>query len=316
MKPTAIEAELDDLALNRPEEWNRLLAGYFNLLGEGEPENLTLAAIPMTARDDPRQYNVGLPMLTTQMAPFLPGELVVIGAREGHGKTAYAELIALRNSIEYKVLFATLEMTPEEIRDRMLAKIMRTPVAGVHYARAENTADYRFAVSTLNSHEGLYIWHPAKNEQRTIEALTQRAAALGADLMVIDYGREITGWEAGKPSAEIVNRLGKFVRSSRITTVLLSQLNRDAVAKKPHNGHLQDTGRLEQRADRVILLHRPYLGIPRMDRICEITITKNRQGSCFRWHAHWEPGSMNYFDMTDEESANAACCRKRNTRQA
>lgn len=276
-------------------------------------QDIGIAAIPTTAHLDVRRYSFGLPRITGRARPIRAGKLVIVGAKEGAGKTAWAETVALANAVEHRVLFATLEMTPEEIRDRMLVKLMRTPLDAMHSERADETLAYLEAYDELTRRRDLKIWRPKRDRDRSIEAVTARALDEQAALLIIDHSRELTGWHAGKDAEQIMDYLGRFVRESSVTVFLLSQLRRRPSGQggtcRPVTEDFQDTSRVEQKADHCILIWRPFLGQGR-DRIVEIILGKNRGGPCFRGHAHWDGPTMSYHDVTDEEEAAAECCRR------
>lgn len=302
--------DTDAWMLEHPSEARAILEGVDTMLGkrgEGERADIRFGTIPETRFLDPRRYGVGLAAITAHMGELRPGELVVVGAREGHGKTAIGEKMGLANAQDHKTLFVTLEMTPEEIRNRMLAKKLNCSLDQLEREQGEATGRYKAARSLVSSYD-LLVWQPAKKERR-IEAITQRAVDTSTAVLIIDYTRRIGGWKPGDTAGEIMDYLSEFVRASSITTILLAQLNRDAAGRRPSNAHFQDTGKLEQAADRCILLHRPFLGQPAKDDIVEITVSKNRQGPCFRAHAFWHGPTMNFSSMDELDEQNAACCR-------
>ena len=310
--PNRTEDEIDRFILEQPEEAQRMLDGYSLLSGKGakaEREDLRFGSIPTTRHLDQRRYVLGIDNITMHMGPLRAGELVVVGSREGNGKTAFAERLAMANARDHKVLFATLEMTREEIRDRMVAKKLGIGLNAVAAEQTENSQRYRDARMLIAGYD-LLVWHPSNGDRR-VEAITKRAVDTSADLLVIDYTRKIAGWEPGKEAGRIMDFLGQFVRESNITTVLLAQLNRAAAQVRPHNAFFQDTGKLEQAADRCLLLYRPFLGQPTKDTIAEVIVSKNRQGPAFRAHTHWRGETMDFYEMDDLDQENAPCCRNK-----
>lgn len=268
-----------------------------------------VSAIPETVHKDQRRYATGLPAVDALMTPLRAGEFCVIGALEGQGKSAFAETMALANAD--RVLFVSLEMTAEELRDRLLVKITRQPLDEVHRQRAFGTDDYTRAKADL-ARRDLHIWHPAS---ASVRAITEKAESLHADLTIIDYSRMIAGWGGFTQCTAIVNQLASWASESSHCVVLLSQLRPDAYGVRPNASHLQDTGALKQRADRVVLLYRPFKG-EKDDRICEVIVEKNRLGPSFRRHAHWVGETMSFFDMEDDLDAAARCCARRSFSRA
>lgn len=308
-------AETDALIRQDPDEAARLLRGYHLSLGNGSDvarEDLRFGSIPATIDRDTRRYGIGLGGLTAHMGELRAAEFIVLGAREGHGKTAWAEKLVLANARDYKVLFATLEMTDQEIRDRILAKKLNYSMDRLSYERLEQTGNYKAALAVVSSYD-LLIWQPAEKEQH-VEAIIQRGVDVSADLLVIDHARCIGGWRSGNFGGscdKIVNTLFKATRETSMTIVLLAQLNRDAAGRRPTNKHFQDTGFLEQKPDRCILLHRPFAGQESKDSVCEFIVSKNRKGPMFRAHTWWNGELMQYSSMDELDESNAPCCRKR-----
>jgi replicative DNA helicase len=295
--------------LQHPTEANALLNVAHGFMGETDADrtDIRFGTIPTTRHLDPRRYGTGLAGITTHMGELRPGELVVVGAREGHGKSAWAEMMALSNARDHKVLYATLEMTPEEVRDRMLAKKLGWSLDRLEYEQMENTELYQQGKMLVSSFD-LLVWQPSKKE-RSLAGITKRAVDVSASLLFIDYSRRIAGWKPGDAAGEIMDALSEFVRSSFITTVLIAQLNRDAAGRRPTNANFQDSGKIEQAADRCILLHRPFLGQPAKDTVCEIVVSKNRQGPCFKQHSFWGGATMSFGSMDENDEAMVQCCK-------
>lgn len=302
------------LMLSDPAKAKAMRDGFLAVAGHGfdvPPDDIRVGSIPETAHLDVRRYSLGLPRITAHAKPARAGELVVVGAQSGTGKTAWAETMALANADSHRVLFVSLEMTREEVRDRMLAKLMRTTVEGVHYERSHDTPGYCTAFSRLKALD-LMLCHPEKKKERTIQAVTQLALDVTAAVVIIDHTRELTDWYAGERAENVMIYLGDFVRRTQVTAVLLSQLKRNQNGpRRPFKDDFQDTARVEQKADRCILLWRPFIGQRGKDRVCEVIVAKNRQGPEFRSHVHWDGPTLAYHDMSEEEESMQDCCRKR-----
>ena len=311
--------DVENLAVNDPDTYARYLRGYHALLGDANEagrDDIRIGSVPVTRNLDTRRYGIGLGGITSHMGELRPGEFLTLGAREGTGKTAAAEMIAVSNARDHKVLFCTLEMTREEIRDRMLGRKLNYPQERLAREREAKTPDYELAMKMLGNLD-LLLWHPAKKE-RGVESILSRAVDTSAELLLIDHARCIDGWTSGNRNNacdKIVERLFEFARETSITTILLSQLNRDGAGRRPTNKYFQDTGFLEQKPDRCILLHRPFLGQPGRDDIAEVIVSKNRQGPCFRGHAYWHGETMRFSSMDEMDEKSAPCCVKRKDRE-
>lgn len=301
--------------IDKPDESEELLKIWNRLAGAngepaGENDDSFAFSVPTRRTSERRTYSAGLPRITTRMGlPVGPGEFCVVGAREGHGKSAWAEKIAYENSAHAKVFFATLELTREQVRDRLVAKIMGCNLDTVWQHQKHDTHDYAVAVAKLQSRH-LRLYHPQLAKHRSLNHILEFALERDPDIIILDHFRELTGWHAGERAERIMEELTMFVRRTNITVFAMAQLSRDAAGKRPHTAQFQDTGRIEQKADRAILLWRPYLGQSN-DKIVEIIVGKNRWGPAFRGHAHWDGPTMNYIDMTREEESCVDCCRRK-----
>lgn len=306
-------AEAERFLLEHPDEAGRMLRGYHLAIGNGaaDQEDLRPGSIANVRVLDSRSYSIGLPAISSAMGPIRPGEFVVVGAREGQGKTSLASHVALANSIAHKVLYCTLETTREELRNQMLSHLARMSVDDVQRAREEDAEDYIRAMSKLCDERQLFIWKPRQKNDRTAASICKRAEQLTAEVLIVDYARCLQGWAPGYEAGAIIDSLADWSKDTGITLFLMAQLNRAAAQVRPHNGHLQDTDKLGQRADRVILLYRPFLGKRSKDVVAEIIVSKNRRGPTFRGHAHWVGYSTSFFDMDEETEARQDCCRRR-----
>jgi replicative DNA helicase len=277
---------------------------------DGENYDLRASEIYRDQQLDSRRYTSGLTNLDETVNPYRAGEFVVLGAREGNGKTAYAERFALYNSDEHKVLFVTLEMSRRIIQDRMLAKCMLVSQDEVNESGRINSAEFNSGMDILRKRDVL-IWQPDE-EKATIQRIVTKAEDVSAEILIIDYCALITGWEPGGKARAIVNQLAAWAHRSMTNTLLLSQLKDDAIQQKrrPNNGDFSDTSRLRQAADRTQLLHRPYNGAPTKDTICEVLTTKNRFGPTAMNHVGWTGLTLDYYAFNVYEESQARCCQR------
>jgi len=259
---------------------------------------------------DKRRFQIGLAGIDRGLKPLLPGGFTVIGARQGHGKTSLAEVIALANSQNYMVTFATLEMTAEDLRERVVARMLNMSLDDADWHRNAKTNSYQRAISALSDLR-LHLWHPTRGAKKDVAAIVAVAEQDDADMLIIDYTRKIDGWIPGSGGPfQITSDLSGYSKQSRRHVVLLSQLNRDAQGKRPIPSQLQDTGLLEQEAEKCLLLYRPFSGMGAEDTICEIIVAKNRRGPEFRGHVGWSGSRTEFLSMSldEERLAVQRCC--------
>lgn len=306
--------DVDCEMLDDPEGAQKLLEAWHLLVStpedEREGDDLRPESVGHRRGLDPRRYPWGLDRLSHRAHPIHAGEFCVVGAREGHGKTAYAGKLALAVARDTRLLYVTLEQTAEEIRDSLLAKTTRTSVEAVQRLYELDRESYDEELREIRSPiRDLLIWKP-EGKECSLRTVLARAEAVNTAVLVLDHARAIPGWEPGLKAGAIVEGLYAWAQRTHIALVLLAQLNRTAVATRPNNATFQDTGKLEQKADRALLIYRPFIGTPKDD-VVELIVSKNRWGPQFRMHARWVGQSMDFFDY-DEEQRDFECCRKRN----
>ncbi|MCH8047475.1 MAG: replicative DNA helicase [Planctomycetes bacterium] len=194
--------------------------------------------------------------------------LIIVAARPGMGKTAFALNIAANVSIRGKlpVLFVSLEMGELELGDRLLCS--EAKVNGHHMRNGTlSEADMQKLLKTAGvvSQAPLYV---DDSPSRTMTEIAANARRLkrrdGLRLIVIDYLQLIEPDNARDPRqeqvAKIARRLKLLARELEVPVLCLAQLNRQAEAGKEGNhpklSHLRESGAIEQDADVVMFIHR------------------------------------------------------------
>ena len=221
-----------------------------------------------------------------------PGNLCVIGARTGVGKTVAlctATLAALRRG--WQVLYLTLEMTPLEIRRRLLSGYSGVPIYDLTSGASRDVGD---AASRLAA-EHLWIAdasdQPGRRNVTAIGSLVRRFAARYADrpsVAMLDYLQLV------QPSQRYQNRveqLGDVCRElkaaalgSALPLLCAAQVSRAAEQRpggKPQLSDLRESGEIEQVADQVVLIHRD-------GEQATLRVAKNRHGECFKTAARFD----------------------------
>lgn len=223
-----------------------------------------------------------------------PGDLIIIGARTGVGKTVLALQAAVYTAMNKRMdrqpvaAFFSLEMSREKLFRRALQMACGFPVSN-RDLKAMDKAALRQVMTATSELGALQIF---TDETRRLTAQTIAAQChkikreRGAlDLVVIDYFGLLES--ATKRSNEAME-LGEISRGLKLAAMELDcpfvvpcQLNREADngSDKPRLKHLRGTGSLEQDADLVIFLHRP----PNADESAmiedrEVIIAKQRDG--------------------------------------
>ena len=192
---------------------------------------------------------------------------IVIGARPGIGKTAWALNIARTVALQGSVLFFSLEMSAQELGERFICAL-----AGVRLRdlRARTIADERIADVYKAAQEaekmGLQIIYDPRTTLASLKSIARRHRAKGEiALIVVDYlqlmrsgGREESRWQE---VSSISRELKVLARELEVPVLALSQLNREVESHwesgKPKLSQLRESGAIEQDADAVMLLSWP-----------------------------------------------------------
>lgn len=222
-----------------------------------------------------------------------PGNVVVLGARPSVGKTALAMSIAANVAEKYSVLVLSMEMSAQEVNDRLIAMLGQIPLDDVLKANPDNQALWQGVTraATLVSNE-LSI---ALDDQPALTMLEVRNKArtakrkFGLDLLVLDYLQLMQGRDENEKRnyqlEEISRGVKALAKDLGIGVIELVQLNRGAEQRggRYRMSDIRDCGGIEQDADVIGFLHRPIKDDPDLGdewrRFAWLQMEKNRQGA-------------------------------------
>lgn len=224
---------------------------------------------------------------------FHPNQLLIIAARPGMGKTAFALNMATNIAIQAKksVAIFNMEMGAEQLATRMLSSVGQVEGSKLKTGNLENSDWKKIneAVSRL-SNTRLFIDDNAGQTVADIRAKCRRLknSPQGLDIVIIDYLTLIQS--AGKGSTYGQNRQQEVSDISRalktmameleIPVIALSQLSRGIEQRKdkPVLSDLRESGAIEQDADMVAFIHCTEEEKTKEDRLTELVIRKHRNG--------------------------------------
>jgi replicative DNA helicase len=229
----------------------------------------------------------GYGMLDYMTNGFKSGNLVVIGARTSVGKTAFACNIASNMAADGNVvLMFSLEMSKDEVLGRMLLTKARKTRDSVLFG----TADEIFQAQDEMAKWKLFIDDRASPTVGQIHSaaykVKQREGRL--DCVFVDYiGLLKTVQRSGKSRQEEVSEVSRsmklLAKEIGCPVVILCQLNRGLElngGRAPMLSDLRESGAIEQDADIVLLLHRPWMhDKTEQEDAAELNVAKNRSGA-------------------------------------
>jgi replicative DNA helicase len=259
-----------------------------------------------------RGMKTGYRDLDNKTAGLQKSDLIILAARPAMGKTTLAENIAYNVATINKkaVLFFSLEMSKEQLVDRMLAD-----AAGVDSwnIRTGNLSDDDF--SKISEAMGEMAEAPifiddtpgmTVLEMRTKARRTAHDHELG--LIVIDYlqlmqgsGRNSDGNRVQEVS-EISRGLKLIARELNVPVIALSQLSRVVETRNPQIPQLSDlreSGSIEQDADIVMFIYREDYYDPDTERqhITDLIIAKHRNGPTGKIELFFSPERLRFMSL-------------------
>lgn len=234
-----------------------------------------------------------------ELGGFPAGELVVIGARPGMGKTHLLIDLALKMIRKYPVLYVSLDLSERLLLSRILSaslkidnqKILRTQLNDEEVKRIESFRQ-------RNDKLPLHVYDGAVHSMNAFKAMCRRMVEeKGVRVIFIDYLQLLSSnryrHNREAEMAYISRMLKSIARELKIVVIAASQLSRSVEMrggdKRPILSDLRESGAIEQDADKVMFLYRPeYYGFLCDEDgrstvgLAELIVAKNRMGPITR----------------------------------
>lgn len=248
--------------------------------------------------DDITGISTGYKMLDQMTAGLHEDELIILAARPGVGKTAFALNVAqnIGTKTDENVAIFSLEMGAEQLVNRMLCAEGTINASNLRTGQlTEEEFEKLFVAMGSLSKANIYIDDTPGIRTAEIRAKCRRLKQEKGDLglIVIDYLQLIEG--SGKESrqqevSEISRQLKKLAKELSVPVIALSQLSRGVEQrqdKRPILSDLRESGSIEQDADIVAFLYRDDYyrseddeeDDETEDNVVEVILEKNRSGA-------------------------------------
>lgn len=211
----------------------------------------------------------------------------VLAGRPSMGKTALAmnicENMALRG---IKAGFFSLEMSKEQLVERMLSSLSWVPLEGIRRGRITDR-QHRSLIEAGSRIDNVYIDDAPDCTPVELRSRARRLRRKGVEIFFVDYLQLMTsGMENRQQDVSFISRnLKALAKELHVPVVVLSQLNRAAEAREGHRPRMSDlreSGSIEQDADVVMLLHREDYYHKEIEytptNTAELIIAKHRNG--------------------------------------
>ncbi len=238
----------------------------------------------------------GFPSIDKKFMGMRAGQLIVIAARPGMGKTSLALNIAINacKGSDLPVVFYSYEMVSSELSSRILSSESNIDARKLRMKEFTDM-DIRNMADAVGSLSKLPIFINDSGATTLLDIRSQCRKIKkdqGLGIIVIDYLQlmkpHVQKQSREQEIAEISRGLKELGKELACPIIALSQLNRSSTSRTDRRPALQDlreSGAIEQDADIVTLIHREEALDPNTpDKgIAEIIVAKNRAG---------EPGTV------------------------
>ena len=255
----------------------------------------------------------GFAWLDFYTAGWQKGDLIILAARPGCGKTAFvvnSSQISAKQG--FKNGFISLEMSRVPIGNRFLSVVGRVNSTKFRSGRLSQT-DWDMIHDASEQLSDLPIWVD-DSPRASFQEVQKKARSLhskhGLDVLWIDYLGFLDGDKATRSKVQEIESITRGMKSLAkelcIPVVLLSQLNRECEKrdnKRPQLADLRDSGAIEQDADVVLFLYRDSKYNPdTLEKgIAECEIAKQRNGPTARVKLKWTEEFMRFDNLERDE---------------
>jgi len=264
-----------------------------------------------------RGIRTGYRDLDNLTAGLQRSDLIILAARPAMGKTTFVTNLAynVATIAREPVLFFSLEMSKEQLVDRMLADASGVDAWNI---RTGNLSDEDF--SKLSEAMGEMAEAPifiddtpglSVLEMRTKARRISHEQPLG--LIIVDYLQLMQGSGRGDGNrvqevSEISRGLKLIARELNVPLIALSQLSRSVESRSPQIPQLSDlreSGSIEQDADIVSFIYRPGYyepDNPEFDNITDLIIAKHRNGPTDKVQLYFHPERLRFMSLDKKHS--------------
>ena len=259
---------------------------------------------------------------------FLPGQMIVLAARPGYGKTSFAMNIAanvVRNDSNKVVAVFNLEMAAEELVKRLLATYTGIDGKKIGAITALTGEEYTTLVKSKKqfANSKMFIDDSSGVSASDIFLRSRRLKAKEGrlDLIIIDH-MQLIGGDSRRGRYELMTEISRMVKimakELEVPVIVLSQTSRDiekgdgsndGKEREPRMSDLRESGAIEQDADMIIFLGKGdfALSVEDDNRIgVTAKVLKNRSGEIGDLYYEWQKNLMTFYEVEHVEMLNKA----------
>jgi len=238
-------------------------------------------------------------------------DLLIIAARPAMGKTTLVTNLAYNVAAKEKqaVLFFSLEMSKEQLVDRMLSDASGVDAWNIRTGKLSDS-DFEKISNAMGEMAEAPIYIDDTPGVTILEMRTKarrQAHSHPLGLIIVDYLQLMQG--SGKSDgnrvqevSEISRGLKLIARELNVPVIALSQLSRSVESRSPPRPQLSDlreSGSIEQDADLVAFIYREAYYNPETDRqnITDLIIAKHRNGPTGDVELYFHPERLRFMSL-------------------
>src|SRR5579862_1248667 len=261
-----------------------------------------------------RGIPTGLRDLDKLLAGLQKSDLIIIAARPSMGKTALMLNIALDIATKAKqgsVLYFSLEMSKEQLVDRLLAAEAGVDAWKLRTGEGLDDKDFE----RLSAGMGALAEAPIFIDDTsgiTVSDLRTKARRLHHQhplaVIMVDYLQLMSGGSRFAATSNRVQEISEISRNLKILArelnvpvVAASQLSRSVESRNPpipQLADLRESGSIEQDADIVTFIYRPYYYDENADpNVTELHIKKHRNGPTDNIKIYFDRDKQRFKDL-------------------
>lgn len=262
-----------------------------------------------------RGIRTGYRDLDNMTAGFQRSDLIILAARPSMGKTTLVTNIAYNvATIEKKpVLFFSLEMSKEQLVDRMLADAANVDSWSIRTGKLTDEDFMKLSEASGELAEASIFIDDTPSlsvlEMRTKARRKHHEEPLG--LIIVDYLQLMQtatnhGGNRVQEVSEISRGLKLIARELNVPLIALSQLSRSVESRTPPIPQLSDlreSGSIEQDADLVAFIYRPGYyepDNPEVKNITELIVSKHRNGPTGKIQLYFHPERLRFMSLDNK----------------
>ena len=244
-------------------------------------------------RGNAPKYPTGLKELDNVIWGLHKRELVTMGARTSHGKSAMALQMAMSMAdINQRTVYFSLEMSKEQLVERMLAHFCKIDNRWLRHGLAKERVEINKRLFE-NHIEGLKLLIDDQYGY-WFDNIVKVCELVRPDFIFIDYIQMVStkGYKSKLDAIEeYVRQIKQLANAMNFGVILISQINRSGEDEMTM-ANLKGAGVLEEHSDTVILLRWDW-----QKGEYEVRVDKQRHGEVKTVHLEFEP---EYFVFKDK----------------